>query len=117
MSLGQTLLVFWFLHMESLPAVYALAAVFGLFFSGVMASMIVSVNMMVPVEVAARCWSVVSLFAWIGMGLGSYMGGALFDLSGDYTWSFAFAAIMGSTNLTVMLVYYLSRHRRRPAMA
>lgn len=117
MSLGQTCLVFWFLHMDSLPAVYALAAVFGLFFSGVMASMIVSVNFMVPEEVAARCWSIVSLFAWTGMGLGSYMGGALFDLSGDYTWSFAFAAIMGCTNLTVMLVYYLSRHKRRPAMA
>jgi len=83
MSLGQTCLVIWFPHVETLFGAYGLAAVFGFFFSGVMASMIISVNVMVPGEVAARSWAVVSLFAWCGMGLGSYMGGALFDLTGS----------------------------------
>ncbi|MBT3534905.1 MAG: MFS transporter [Rhodospirillaceae bacterium] len=119
MSLGQTCLVIWFPHVETLFGAYGLAAVFGFFFSGVMASMIISVNVMVPGEVAARSWAVVSLFAWCGMGLGSYMGGALFDLTGSYTWpfAFAFATLMGCGNLIVLLSYGISRNGRRPALA
>ena len=117
MSLGQTSLVIWFPHMASLTGIYVLAAVFGFFFSGVMSSMIICVNYMVPAAVAARSWAIVSLFAWIGMGLGSYMGGALFDMTGGYTWSFAFAAIMGCGNLAVLLTYHFNGDRREPVLA
>ena len=117
MSLGQTCLVAWFPHIQSLAIVYILAAVFGFFFSGVMSSMIICVNFMVPEKVAARCWAIVSLFAWIGMGLGSYMGGALFDISGDYTWSFAFATFMGCGNLIVVFSYRLSGSPLKPIPA
>ena len=117
MSLGQTCLVFWFPHTQSLVIIYVLAAVFGFFFSGVMSSMIICVNFMVPEKVAARCWAIVNLFAWIGMGLGSYMGGVLFDISGDYTWSFAFAALMGCGNLIVLIFYFLSGGQLKPISA
>ena len=79
--------------------------------------MIICVNFMVPEKVAARCWAIVNLFAWIGMGLGSYMGGVLFDISGDYTWSFAFAALMGCGNLIVLIFYFLSGGQLRPISA
>ena len=117
MSLGQTCLIIWFPHMQSLTGIYILAVVFGFFFSGVMASMIICVNFMVPGAVAARSWAIVSLFAWIGMGLGSYMGGALFDLTGGYVWSFAFAAIMGCGNLVVLLSYHYGGGKRQPILA
>jgi len=117
MSLGQTLLVVWFPHIESLLGVYALAVVFGLVYSGVMASIVICVNIEVPASVAARSWSIVSFFAWIGMGLGSYMGGLLFDLTGGYAWAFAFAAAMGTINLFILALFYGSRKKRRPALA
>ncbi|NQV61703.1 MAG: MFS transporter, partial [Alphaproteobacteria bacterium] len=53
MSAGQTVLVIWFPHIESLFGVYLLAALFGFSFSGVMASMVISVNVVVPPRVAA----------------------------------------------------------------
>ena len=116
MSLGQTLLVIWFPHIEALFGVYLLAALFGFSFSGVMASMVICVNVVVPAGVAARAWSIVSFFAWIGMGTGSYMGGFIFDLTGGYTWAFAFAAAMGSINLVILALFYISRGKRQPAV-
>ena len=47
------------------------------------------------------------------MGLGSYMGGLLFDLSGGYTWAFTFAAGMGAINLVILVCFHISRERRR----
>ena len=117
MSLGQTVLVAWFPHIDSLFGIYLLAVAFGTFFSGVMAAMVVGVNVEVPGKVAARSWSIVSFFAWCGMGLGSYMGGLLFDLTGGYTVAFAFAAAMGSINLVVLALFYISRGRRQSVLA
>ena len=117
MSLGQTLLVAWFPHIDTLFGVYLLATLFGLSFSGVMACMVISINTMVPVRVGARSWSIVSFFGWTGMGIGSYMGGALFDLTGGYTWSFAFAAVMGTINLAILASFHIARGKRRPAPA
>ncbi|MBL6952999.1 MAG: MFS transporter [Alphaproteobacteria bacterium] len=116
MSAGQTLLVIWFPHIESLFGVYLLAALFGFSFSGVMASMVISVNVVVPPRVAARAWSIVSFFAWIGMGTGSYMGGFLFDLTGGYHWAYAFAAAMGCINLVILTLFYFSRGRQQPVL-
>ena len=73
----------------TLFGVYLLAAVFGFAYSGVMSCMVICVNTMVPARVSARSWSIVAFFGWVGMGLGGYLGGALFDLTGGYTWSFA----------------------------
>ncbi len=116
MSFGQTVLVIWFPHIASLNHIYWLAVIFGFVYSGVMASMVIAVNVQVPLAVSARSWSVVSFFAWIGMGTGSFMGGVLFDLSGDYDVSFTFAAIMGAINLLILIGYRISTNRRRPAL-
>lgn len=117
MSLCQALLVGWFPHVDNLFGVYLLAAAFGLSFSGVMACMVISVGAMVQAQVNARCWSIVSFFGWLGMGIGSYMGGVLFDLTGGYAWSFGFAAAMGGTNLIVLYAFRLSRDKRQAALA
>ncbi len=116
-SLGQTVLVIWFPHIDNLFALYVLAVVFGALFSGVMASMVISVNVEVPGKVAARSWSIVSFFAWIGMGTGSYMGGAIFDFTGGYTWAFAFAAGMGCINLLILACFRISRKKRRAVLS
>jgi len=82
-----------------------------------MACMVVSVNSMVPVQVGARSWSVVSFFGWVGMAIGSFTGGLLFDLTGNYFWSFTFAGVMGATNLVVLLGFHTSNARRQPLVA
>jgi MFS family permease len=116
MAFGQTVLVAWFPYVETLWGIYLLAVIFGFVYSGVMASAVICVNVQVPAEVSARCWSIVSFFAWVGMGTGAFMGGYLYDLTGGYTTSFSFAAIVGTINLLILLAYRLTGGHRRAVL-
>ncbi len=107
MSLGQTVSVFWFPHMEGNTALYALAAFFGFTYSGVMSCILVCTRMMVSARFAGRAMAITSFFGWGGMGMGGFLGGYLFDLKGTYQTSFAFAAVMGVINLVVLALFYL----------
>jgi MFS family permease len=50
--------------------------------------------------------------AGIGMALGGWLGGALFDLAGDYTWALAISVVVGC--LGVPLALALPRHGTNP---
>ena len=102
MSLGQTVFVFWFPHIDNMVGLYALAIVFGFTYSGVMSSILVCTRVMVSARFAARAMSITSFFGWAGMGLGGYLGGFLFDLNNDYFWSYAYASIAGVVNLVIL---------------
>ena len=121
MSLGQTVSVLWFPHVTEPTALYALAAFFGFTYSGVMSCILVCTRMMVSIQFAARAMSISSFFGWTGMGLGAFVGGYLFDLTGSYFWSFGFASAMGIVNLIILVSFRnrLDRHKpedRAPAM-
>lgn len=110
-SFAQTVLVLWFPYIVTAGGmtmgVYVFAAVFGLFYSGVMTSLLVCVREMIPARMSARTMGFVSFFAMIGMGFGGYQGGLMFDLTGDYVWSYANATIAGVVNLTILGAFYL----------
>ena len=62
--------------------------------------------MMVSAKLAGRAMALGSFFGWVGMGLGGYFGGLLFDIKGDYTWSFQFASAMGSVNIFILWQFH-----------
>ena len=111
MSLGQTISVIWFPYVTNPMGLYLLAAFFGFTYSGVMSSILVCTRMMVSAKFAGRANSLGSFFGWTGMGMGGFFGGYFFDLYGDYFWSFAFASIMGSINLVILLRFWLRINR------
>ena len=113
MSLGQTIFVVWFPHLVSPLAIYVVAALFGFTYSGVMSSILVCTRMMVSAKFGARAMSLTSFFGWIGMGLGGFLGGYLFDIYGDYTWAFTIAGISGFINLIVLSFFFLQIRRKR----
>ena len=112
MSLGQTIFVVWFPHLVSPLGIYVVAALFGFTYSGVMSSILVCTRMMVPAKFGARAMSLTSFFGWIGMGLGGFLGGYLFDIYGDYTWAFTIAGISGFINLIVLSFFFLQIRRK-----
>lgn len=117
MSMGQTFFVFWFPHVDYGWGLYLLAIFFGFTYSGVMTSILVCTRMMVSARFGARAMSIVSFFGWGGMGLGGFIGGALFDMQGDYSLSFTFAAGMGVINLILLSMFALRiQHARRKAL-
>ena len=113
MSLGQTIFVVWFPHLVSPLGIYIVAALFGFTYSGVMSSILVCTRMMVSAKFGARAMSLTSFFGWIGMGLGGFLGGYLFDIYGDYTWAFTIAGISGFINLIVLSFFFLQIRRKR----
>ncbi|MCG8369496.1 MAG: MFS transporter, partial [Proteobacteria bacterium] len=117
MSFCQTVLVVWFPFVYGLPGTYALAAVFGIAYSGVMAGLLICLRVMVPARLAGRAMGIGGLFGWFGMGFGGFQGGFLFDLTGTYTWSFSAAAVAGVINLTILTAFYLRIQRRRAMLA
>lgn len=117
LSLSQSVLVIWFPHISGLLGIYLLAAIFGIAYSGVMASILVCMRVMVPAAYAGRALGVSVFFGMVGMGLGGYIGGALFDLTGGYGWSYLVAGLSGGANLIILMLFHLRvRARRRLAL-
>lgn len=105
MSLGQTVSVYWFPQIGGGAALFSLAIFFGFFYSGVMSCIMVCTRMMVSSGFAGRAMSITSFFGWIGMGMGGFLGGYLFDATGGYGWSYGFAAAAGVVNLAVLTLF------------
>ena len=112
MSAGQTLSVFWFPFLDSTEAIYLVAVVFGFTYSGVMSAILVCTRMMVSAKFGARAMSITSFFGWFGMGAGGFMGGYLFDLTGNYEASFMGAMIVGCVNFAILLLFALRIRRQ-----
>ena len=112
MSLGQTIFVVWFPHLISPVLIYVMAALFGFTYSGVMSSILVCTRVMVSAKFGARAMSLTSLFGWIGMGLGGFLGGYFFDIYGDYNWAFTFAGITGIVNLFILALFFMNIRKR-----
>jgi MFS family permease len=112
MSLGQTIFVVWFPHLISPALIYVIAALFGFTYSGVMSSILVCTRIMVSAKFGARAMSLTSLFGWIGMGLGGFLGGYFFDIYGDYSWAFTFAGITGIFNLFILALFFMNIRKR-----
>ena len=41
----------------------------------------------------------------------------MFDLTGGYNWSFAFAGIIGESNIAILLSFRFDREKRNPDLA
>jgi len=113
----QTAMVFWFTQLDSTYWMYAMSVLFGLGYSGVMTSVTVSVRELTPVHRRGVATGVLILFGWLGMGLGGYQGGLLYDLSGNYVWPFAAAVVSGLVNMALVSALLLRLSRAKPPAA
>ena len=101
-SCWQTLLVFGFFQIEVLDYFYIFAIVYGFGYGGVMTGLLVCVRVLTPVSRRASALGIVMLFAWLGHRIGGYQGGFFFDVTGDYTMTYANAALAGIVNLIIV---------------
>ena len=99
----------------SLPSLYVISALFGLFQGGLIPSYAMVVREIFPArEVAARLgWVLMATMA--GMSLGGWLAGAIFDQTGTYGPAFADGTLWNLLNFG--LCYALFRRRRAPRTA
>jgi predicted MFS family arabinose efflux permease len=84
----QALVLVWFMLADSLLMLYAAAAAFGLSQGGIVPSYAIIVRTFFPAGQAGWRIGVALLSTLCGMAVGSYMAGALYDLTGSYTASY-----------------------------
>ena len=103
-----------FLFIDSLEGLYVLACFFGLSQGGIVPSYAMIVRAFFPAGDAGWRIGLSLLFTMIGMALGGWMAGALYDYSGDYTLAFMNAIGFNVLNLVIALLF-IARMRRRSA--
>ena len=115
---GVALLLF--LPFDSLASLYVIAALFGLFQGGIVPSYAIIVREhFPPAEAGARVGTVL-MFTLLGMALGGWLSGAVFDATGSYRAAFLNGIAWNLVNLSIVL-FLLSRvggfgRRRDPAL-
>jgi len=112
---GVALLLF--LPFDGLASLYVISALFGLFQGGIVPSYAIIVREhFSPREAGARTGTVL-MFTLLGMALGGWMSGKVFDLTGSYDAAFINGIGWNLLNLAIATTLLLQARRRRSAPA
>jgi MFS family permease len=115
-SSAQALFLASLIFVNELTSLYIAAALFGLGYGGILPCYPVIVREFLPATEAGRRTGVVILCAGGGMAIGSWLGGATFDLTGSYRLAFLIGVVFNLGNLAI-IGSLLVRTRLRPALA
>ena len=109
--LGQALPVIILLFATEAWAFYLFAVIFGLCYGGEMVGFpIINRQLFGAKAPLGSIYSFQMVGASLGMALGGWLGGGLFDMSGDYTWSLLASLLIGCIGLPLALA--LPRHKK-----
>lgn len=110
----QGIALLLFLPFDGLVSLYLIAALFGLFQGGIVPSYAIIVReYFLPAEAGARVGMVI-MATMIGMALGGWMSGKVFDLTGSYHAAFVNGIAWNLLNFSIVF-FLLYRVRRRAA--
>ena len=115
-SVAQAVALFFYLFFTSLPSLYLISAMFGLFQGGIVPSYAIIVRETMPAKEAATRVGIVIFASVIGMSFGGWVSGVIFDLTGSYAAAFANGFAWNLLNIVIVLILLL-RSRQRLAMA
>jgi len=113
-SLLQGSALVLYLLFNGLNSLYVISALFGLFQGGIVPSYAIIVReYFAPREAGTRV-GIVIMATVLGMALGGWMSGAIFDLTGSYRAAFANGILWNLLNGVIALSLVLRRRRGRP---
>ncbi|UYN95774.1 MAG: MFS transporter [Enhydrobacter sp.] len=112
----QCLALVFYLVDDSLASLYVASALFGLFQGGIVPSYAIIVREYFPPREAASRVGLAISSTIVGMALGGWMGGVLFDMTGSYRAAFINGIAWNVLNAAIAW-WLLSRQSRRPAAA
>jgi len=115
-SVAQAIALFFYLFFNSLPSLYLISAMFGLFQGGIVPSYAIIVRETMPAKEAATRVGIVIFASVIGMSFGGWVSGVIFDMTGSYAAAFANGFAWNLLNIAIVLLLLL-RGRQRPALA
>jgi MFS family permease len=114
-SLAQMSALVLYLGLTSLSALYLVSALFGLFQGGLVPSYAIIVRECFPAREAGRRVGVVIMLTLVGMALGGWMSGEIYDFTGSYRAAFANGIAFNAANAAIVLwLLWRARHRAVP---
>jgi len=115
-SVLQGVALFLYLWFDGLTSLYVISALFGLFQGGIVPSYAIIVREYFSPSEAGTRLGLVLMATLLGMALGGWMSGLIFDLTGSYRAAFLNGLAWNLMNISIM-VWLLQRSRRRPVYA
>jgi MFS family permease len=97
----QGLALLLFLPFDGLVSLYLVSALFGLFQGGIVPSYAIIVREHFPAAVAGARTGAVLMATLLGMALGGWMSGKVFDLTGSYDAAFVNGIVWNALNLSI----------------
>ncbi len=101
-----------YLLFDGLTSLYVVSALFGLFQGGIVPSYAIVVREYFPAREAGTRVGIVLMMTLLGMALGGWMSGVIFDLTGSYRAAFANGIAWNVLNVVIAV---LLLRRSRPA--
>jgi MFS family permease len=115
-SVLQGIALLFYLFFDSMASLYVISAMFGLFQGGIVPSYAIIVREAMPASQAATRVGIVILGTILGMSLGGWISGVIFDATGSYAVAFLNGLAWNALNVIIITTLIL-RARRRLAFA
>lgn len=118
-SFLQGVALLLFLPFDGLMSLYMISALFGLFQGGIVPSYAIIVREHFPAAEAGSRVGTVIMFTLLGMALGGWTSGKIFDLTGSYQAAFVNGLLFNFLNLAIaiFLLQRTVRHKARGGLA
>ncbi len=116
-SFLQGVALFLYVFFDGLTSLYVISALFGLFQGGIVPMYAVIVREFFPASKAGGTLGIVVMATLVGMALGGWMSGFIFDLTGSYRLAFVHGLAWNLVNLSIcaFLIWRQQGPQRAPA--
>jgi MFS family permease len=111
-SILQCIALFLYLPYDGMVSLYLVSAVFGLAQGGIVPSYALVVREYMPPHEAGARVGFVMMMTIVGMALGGWMSGWIYDVSGSYQLAFVNGILWNGINIIIMVLLLM---RSRPA--
>ena len=117
-SVMQCAALFFFLPFDGLISLYAVSLLFGLSQGGIVPSYAIVVREYMPAKEAGSRIGIIIASTILGMALGGWMSGEIYDLTGSYTLAFVNGIAWNVMNMAIVLsVLWRTRTPKAPRLA
>jgi MFS family permease len=100
-SFAQMVALTLYLMMDGLTSLYVISALFGLFQGGLVPSYAIIVRESFPAKEAGARVGLILMMTLLGMALGGWMSGVIYDLTGSYRAAFANGVAWNALNFLI----------------
>jgi len=116
-SVGQMIGLILYLPFDGMASLYIVSLIFGLSQGGIVPAYAIIVREYMPAREAGTRVGFVIMATILGMALGGWMSGWIYDVTGSYELAFLNGIVWNAANIAIMLILLLSGRARRAAMA